>query len=300
MIADADLEMAIPEPVPTAENPFALGFRYRDGGETVLPLSREDLLWQEEGDQIVTNHYHDLDMAYLAEVLRWRVHGKPGLRVLSNHCINFQIPGLGIIGPDVVLFNGEPREWDGSRGTFPVKDMAARSLYVFEVTSPGTRSRDFRERLDQYFLAGVPGYVLIDAPYGGGRRPQGITAFQAGPDGYERLPARPDGRVWIEIAEIWIGLEEGRVACYLPDGERISDAVATYGHLAFAQQQLAEERERAVQAKAQAEEEALRAAQEKARAEEEARRAAQEKARADAAEQRIRELEAELRRLRGE
>lgn len=284
-MTEPDLEMAVPVPVPTTENPFALGWRCRDGGEVVLPLSAQDLLWQEEGDQIVTSDHHDQDMKYLAEVLRWRVLGKPGLRVFSDHCIDFQAPGLGIIGPDVILLNGEPRPWDGSKGTFPVRDMAARPLYTFEVTSPGTRPRDLKERLDQYYRAGVPVYILIDPPYGGGKRPQDVVAFQAGPTGYERLPARADGRVWVEAAEVWVGLEDTRLVCYLPGGERIPDAVSTRGHLAFAHQQLAAARGRAEEAAG--------------RAEAQRQRADAEKARADEAARKVAELEAELRRLRG-
>lgn len=335
MISEADLEMAVPVPEPTEANPFALGWRWRDGGLTALPLTQADLLWQEEGDQIVTNDYHRQDMDYLYGVLSWRVMGQGGVRVLSDHCIDFQVEGLGILGPDVVLFNGKERTWDGGRGTFPVKDMEARPLYCFEISSPGTRPRDLRERLDQFFRAHVPVYILIDAPYGGGRRPQGIVAFQAGPDGYERLPPEPDGRVWIEVAEVWISLDGGRLACHTPEGWRIP-----LGHLAirdlveaeYAREE-ADERAEAEQARADTEQaradaEQARADAEKKKTERAKKRADAEKAariaeqarfevaeaariteqaradaesiRADEATARLAALEAELKRLRGE
>ncbi len=342
MITDEELEMAVPVPVPTAENPHALGWRYRRKGLVVLPLTQADLLWQEEDDQIVTNYNHVADMFYLFDILGRRTKGKSGVRVFSDHCINFQVEGLGILGPDVVMFNGEPRDWDGRRGTFPVKDMGARPLYAFEITSPGSRLRDFRERLDQYYRAGVPVYVVIDAPYGGGRRPQGIVQFQAGPDGYERLPGRPDGRIWVEVAEVWLGLENGRAACFLPNGEWIPSGATALQDLSATKTQLAEETQRADTEKARAEAaqasataEKVRAeaatalaagekqraeaaagqaaaekaraeaadaqvAAEKARAEAAAAQAAKEKARADEVARKMAELEAELRRLRGE
>lgn len=259
-----DLTMAVDPPVPTPENPFALGWRYRDGGATELPLTPADLLWQEEGDQIVTNNGHALDMGYLRFVLQSRTDGKPGVRVFSDHCIDFQVDGLGIIGPDVILLNGEDREWDDERGTFPVKDMAARPLYAFEITSPGTRSRNFNDRPAQYFRAGVPVYVIVDTPAGGGRRPAGIVAYQAGPDGYERLPNSTDGRFWVEVAEVWVGVENGRLAAWDAAGEPIPDSVGLFHQVAALTEQ-----------------------------------ATAETARADAAEQRMKELEAELARLRG-
>jgi Uma2 family endonuclease len=267
MITDEELEMAVPVPIPTAENPYAIGWRYRDEGTVVLPLTQADLLWQEEGDKIPTNYNHVADMFYLFDILGKQTQGKPGVRVFSDHCINFQIEGLGILGPDVIMFNGEPGDWDGKRGTFPVKDMGARPLYAFEITSPSTRPRDLRERLDQYYRAGVPVFVLIDAPYGGGKRPQGIVQFQAGPSGYERLPRRPDGRIWVEVAEVWVGLENGRVACFLPNGDRVPDGATLLHNLSTARAQLAEETQRADGEKARAEAVAAQAAAEKERAE---------------------------------
>lgn len=287
-----DLTMAIPEPVPTAANPFALGWRHRDGGTTVLPLTQADLLWQEEGDQIVTNHGHALDMDYLAHVLRSRTEGKPGVRVFSDHCIDFQVEGVGILGPDVILLNGEDREWDVGRGTFPVKDMGARPLYAFEITSPGTRTRNFNDRPGQYYRAGVPVYVIVDTPAGGGRRPAGVVAHQAGPDGYERLPTAPDGRFWVEVAEVWVGVENGRLAAWDAAGEPIPDSVGLFHQVATLGQQNAALTEQAAAEKARAVVAEQQAAAERQRAE------TAESART-AAEQRMKDLEAELARLRG-
>ena len=299
MISDADLEMAVPVPKPNKKNPFALGWRWRDGGTTVLPLTQADLLYQEEGDQIATNHGHAEDMRNLYHILSTRTAGKAGVRAFTDHCINFEVEGLGILGPDAILFNGEDREWDKGRGTFPVKSMGARPLYAFEITSPGTRGRDFRERLDQYYRAGVPVYVVIDAAYGGGRRPQGLVAFQAGPDGYERL-APDGGRVWIEVAEVFLSLEDDTIVAHTADGEK----VLNMGEMATATAELAnqvrQQQKSVDRANKKADAEKKKADTEKKKADTEKKKADTLRTERDELARKAAELEAELRRLRGE
>jgi Uma2 family endonuclease len=122
-----------------------------------------------------------------------RIRGKAGVRVFGDHLIDFGVEGMPYLGRDVIVLNGEPREWDPNRGVFPVKEMAARPLFVVELTSPTTRRRDLTEKPGLFYRAGVSMLVLVDLPYGGGKRPNGIVAYQAGPTGYEELPPEPNG-----------------------------------------------------------------------------------------------------------
>ncbi|MBA4064565.1 MAG: hypothetical protein C0501_12805 [Isosphaera sp.] len=269
-----DLEMAVPEPVPTPDDPFALGWRHTPDGSADwrVPLTEDDLLYPQEGDFVVNNAAHDDDRRYLVTVFRERVAGREGLRVFGDHLIDFGVPGLPNLGPDVILLNSEPREWDRHRAVFPVTDMAARPLVVVELTSPTTRKKDLTEKPGLFYRAGVPLLVLIDLRYGGGKRPGGIAAFQAGPSGYEVLPTEPDGRVWVEVVDVFLAAENDQVVCYDPDGNRIEN----YHGL-----------------RAQRDEERRRAEAEKARAD-------AEKQRADETARKIADLEAELKRLRGD
>lgn len=210
------------------DDPFRLGWRYQkvvlpNGTEDteIVPLREEDLLYPQEEDFVVQNDLHITDVFYLLMVFRARTAGNPGIRVLGDHRIDFQHGGVRPLGPDVAVLNGEPLPWDGSRGTFPVRDMKARALFVIEVTSPNTRAKDIGPKLNLYYRAGVPLYVIADPPYGGSETPVGIMAFQAGPEFYESLPIGKDGRFWLEVVNVWLGIEDGRVACYDADGKRI-------------------------------------------------------------------------------
>lgn len=256
-----DLEMAIPEPVPTAENPYARGWRYTglDGEDDWrVPLTEDDLVFPQEGDFVVNNKAHHDDLAYLESVFTRRIADRPELRLLADHLIDFQHPQLKKwLGPDLILFNGEAKLWNPNRGVFPVKRMKARPLFAVEVTSPNTRRLDLTKKMGLFYLVGVPVYVIIDLPSGGAKRPMGIVAFQAGPTEYEQLPPERNGRVWLEVVEVFLAYEKKRVVCYDRHGTRIPDAVGLAAEVKV------------------------------------------EKARADEATRKLAELEAELQRLRG-
>jgi colicin import membrane protein len=265
-----------------AEDPYRIGCRYVKRGriyETV-PLTEEDLLYPQEGDQIVQNDFHASDFLYLLSVFREKAKTKPGVRILGDHRIDFQVPGLQPLGPDITVLDGEPLEWDRDKGTFPVVDMKSRPLFVIELTSPTTRRKDVNEKVGLYYRAGVPLYILVDAPYGGSKKPLGIVPYQAGPNKYELLPVDANNRFTLGIFDLSLGIEDGHVVCFDIQGAPIGD----YSHF------VAEaERE-----KARADEEKARADEEKARADEEKARADAAESRADAAEARIQELEALL------
>ncbi len=279
------------------DNPFRIGCRYIKRGNRydTVPLTEEDLLYPQDGDQVVTNDFHVSDLLYLLQVFRERAKNKPGIRILGDHRIDFQVPGLQPLGPDVTVLDGEPREWDREKGTFSVVDMKSRPLFVMELTSPNTRRKDINEKVDLYFRAGVPLYIIVDAPYGGSKKPLGIVPYQAGPNKYELLSVKANERFSLGIFDLSLGIADGHVVCCDVNGVPIGD----YSHfVAEAEREKAraeQEKARADSAETRVEQEKARAEQEKARAEQEKVRAEQirlhaeqEKSRADA---RIRELE---------
>lgn len=280
-----DLEMAEPAPVPTADDPFARGWRHTDrrDGQWRVPLAEDDLLYPQEGDFVVNNAAHNDDREHLVAVFRERTVGKDGIRVFGDHLIDFGVEGMPNLGPDVIVLNGEPRPWNRNVAVFPVKAMGARPLIVVELTSPTTRKKDLAEKPGLFYRAGVPIYVLIDLFYGGGKNPGGIVAYQAGPTGYEDLPPEPNGWVWLEVVEVFLAAEDDRIVCYDRDRQRIGN----YTELCLQRRAAL-----SVASTARTEAETARDA-EKVRAD-------AERQRADAAERKTLELEAELKRLRGD
>jgi Uma2 family endonuclease len=249
-----------------------------------VPLTLEDTLYPQEEDFIVTSYGHHSDCHYLSSVLGARLVGDPSAVVLSDCRVAF-VPELRPVGPDVAVFLGvrQVRDW----GTFDAVQEGARPVLVIEVTSPETRSNDVGIKVAYYHQAGVPLYVIVDAREVGGQRRLHLIGYRHTPGGYEALAPDERGRLWLEPVRLWLGVVGNRVACFDPDtGQEIGDYAAVARALAEAQAHAAE-------AQARSEAEA------RARAEAEGRARAEAEARADL-QARLREMEAELRRLRGE
>jgi Uma2 family endonuclease len=243
------------------------------------------------GDVHVLSDAHGDDCLYLRDVLKARYQGDPSVVVFYDVGIFWDISGLKHHSPDVSVIFGvkRRREWK----SFHVKTEKVRPVLIIEVTSPDTRVNDVKTKVEQYATAKVPHYVIVDAQEKGERRRVTLTRYRLADGRYERQEPDEQGWVWLEPVGLWLGVRTDsqtggdRVALFDPaTGEEIEDYTAL-------------SRARAV-AEARAEQAEARAEQAEARAEQAEARAGAEAATRAAAEERVRQLEAELRRLRGE
>jgi hypothetical protein len=254
---------------PRQDDPFFYGWRdvYRVGPKgrkehVQVPLTRDDVLHPQEGDHIVQNDVHWDDVFYLHGVMKAQLAADATALVLSDVGIFWDVPGLDHHCPDVAVIFGirHRHRYD----TFQVAEEGVRPALLIEVTSPATRQTDLRDKRRDYYRAGVPYYVIADEQLRRDQRTLRLLGYRRGRRGYERLALDRLGRLWLEPVGLWLGQGAGRIACYDAQGHRLSD---------YPQERQARlEAERAREAEAQA-------------------RAT--------AEERIRQLEAELRRLRG-
>lgn len=258
-------------------DPFYYGWRYvnrqtPEGGSITerVPLTYDDVLHPQEGDQVTHTPLHQRICKYLVSVFEALLASNPTAVVLFDCRIAWDVPELRPHGPDIaVIFNvRERKNW----GTFDVAQEGTRPALIVEVTSPETRSGDLVTKLDEYELAGVPLYMIVDIVQRRGQSTPRLLGYRLVNGVYEVLAPDERGRLRLEPVNLWIGVADADVVCYDESGTRIEDYVG-----------LAE-------ARAKAE---TRAEAEAARAEAEAR------ARAEA-EARLREMEAQLRQLRGE
>jgi colicin import membrane protein len=296
---------------PPADDPFRYGWRYvrrptpddPDHLEPV-PLTLEDVLHPEEGDFIVHSDRHETDRMYLTAVLRARleVHGRA--IVLSDVRVAWDVPDLRPHGPDVMVIPGlrERRDWS----TFDVAEEGVRPALIIEITSPETRENDVVWKVAHYARAGVAQYVIVDNIGRRGERQLRLLDYRLVGDTYRLQPPDERGWVYLELADLWVGVEGDHVVCYADDGTAFGDYATVVQQAAEAEARARAAEEQAQrEAAARAEAEALaRAAAEQAQREAAARAEAEEQARREAAaraalEARLRELEAELRRLRG-
>jgi Uma2 family endonuclease len=256
-------------------DPFRYGWRYvkhirSDGTEEFeqVPLTLEDVLHPEVGDFIVHNEAHERRNLYLYDVSRARLADDPTAVVLHDVRIAWNVPGLRAHGPDLAIIRGvrEHRNWS----TFDVAEEGVRPELIIEVTSPETAAVDRSNKLEEYALAGVPFYVIVDTVVHEGRRRLLLVGYQLTPDGYRVLPPNERGWLWLAPIRAWLGIADDEIVCYDETGQPLGD----YRELAAA---LATAEQRAALA---------------------ARQAREAEQRAEAAEARVRELEALVARLR--
>jgi Uma2 family endonuclease len=266
------------------DDPFGYGWRYvkRDlgnGAYTVeeIPLTLEDVLHPEEGDQVTHSEAHQRRVRYLCNVFASRLAHDSSAVVLDDVRIKWDVPEVRPHGPDIMVIFGvrEKQNWS----TFDVAQEGTRPALIIELTSPETAGLDRSNKLEQYETVGVPLYIIIDAVTP--RRQAGIRlmGYQLQQDVYQTLVPNEQGWLWLEPLHLWLGIADNEIVCYDETGQPLGDYVALRTAL-------------------EAEIRARTAAEARSKTEAEARTAAE--ARAAAAEARLQELEAELRRLRGE
>jgi colicin import membrane protein len=156
-------------PPPEKEDPWRLGWRYLPevgpDGKTrykQVPLTQDDLLHPQEEDFIVNNGVHDDICTYLRNALFAHFAGRPDVVVLHDYRVDWGVEGVQPLGPDFSVFDNVRVPWDRMRGTFYVAELDARPLLAIEVTSPTTRKVDLDEKVDLYFRACIPYYAIVD------------------------------------------------------------------------------------------------------------------------------------------
>ena len=249
-----------------------------------VPLTLEDILHPQVGDFRMHTDEHYRFCVYLYDVLTKWVADDSTAIVIGDVRVAWAHPIIRPHGPDIaVIFNVDRRQnWS----TFDEVNEGTKPSLIIEVTSPGTYSVDLVRKVDHYAQVGVPLYVIVDIATRRDMPAKRLLGYQLTPDGYELLEPNAEGWLWLAPVNLWLGWHGEDIACYDADGNLIGDYNAV------------------VDARIQAEERAAQEAQARAAAEKRADAAAQARAaaekRADDADQARHQLEAELRRLRGE
>jgi len=272
-------------PVPPDGNPFRYGWRFvrrtgPDGREELeqVPLTLEDVLHPQEGDVIPENDVQEKECRYLADLLEVRWPRAAGHRVFSDCLVNWGVPGIRNHSPDVSLFTGIAWSQPEPISIFDLAASRGRCLMALEIVSPDTRDNDVVHKYDEYYRTGVPLYVIVDQEREDG--PRVLRGFRWTPAGYASIPLDGQGRLLLPDLGISLGLRDNRLVCFdTQAGAEIGD----YSQVNEARQ--------AAEVQAQREATARQAAEAQAQREAQARQAT---------ETRLQELEAELRRLRGE
>jgi Uma2 family endonuclease len=224
-------------------DPYRYGWRtiereQPDGAVVVeqAPLTLEDVLHPEEGDQVTHAEAHERRCVYLYSVFRDRLAGDPTAVVLKDVRVAWDVADLKPHGPDLAVILGvrERKNWS----TFDVREEGVRPALIVEVTSPETASLDRSAKFDEYDLARVPLYVIVDSVLPRREPELRLLGYQREPAGrYQPLAPNERGWLWLEPLRLWVGIQDDEIICYDESAQPLGD----YHQLAATNRALAEE-----------------------------------------------------------
>src|SRR5262249_25011621 len=198
------------------------------------PLTLEDVLHPQEGDQVTHSDAHQRRRRYLVNVLEAQLAHDPTAVVLDDVRVAWDVPDLKPHGPDIAVILGvrARKEWS----TFDVAQEGVRPALIIEITSPETAGLDRSTKLEEYEVAEVPLYVIVDAVTRRQIRTPRLHGYTLTPDGYQMLPPDERGWLWLEPARTWLGIQDNEIVCYSEAGQPLGDYQALATALAVAEQ----------------------------------------------------------------
>jgi Uma2 family endonuclease len=209
--------------VPTPDG-FPYGWRYvnrrqPDGTTTVeqVPLTLDEALHPQEGDQVPESSRHVRWRDYLAGALESHLAADPAVVVLSDVIVRWDHPLVRPTSPDVTVLRGV-RERREDWSSFDVAAEGAEPVLVMEITSPSTADGDRQTKFREYELVGIPSYVIVDAAADDGAGPIPLAVYRLGDGGYEALAPDERGRWWLEPVGLWLAMEDRQPRLYDPAG----------------------------------------------------------------------------------
>ena len=240
------VEVLVPPPgLADPADPFRYGWRYvqhdaGDGNITVeqVPLTLEDILHPEEGDQVTHSDAHQRRRRYLCNIFEARLTHDSQAVVLDDVRVKWDLPELKPHGPDIMVVLGvrERKNWS----TFDVALEGVRPAVIVEITSPETRALDLSVKLDEYDLAGVPLYIIVDTVQRRGQEVLRLLGYRQTDTAYEVLPPDDQGRLYLEPLRLSLGVSAGELVCYDEAGAALGDYIAVEAARAAAEARASE------------------------------------------------------------
>lgn len=252
----------------SSDDPYRYGWGVRrvrlpDGRVEVreVPLTPEDFLDPQVGDQLTQNSFHIDFVSDLRDMLYRRYESHPDVLVTSDLKMLWGIPGLRNPSPDVAVIPGV-RDKKAFRRSFAVRKEGTRPCLVVEVVSddPVIRSKDHNEKVAIYERAGIQEYLILDPPFATRNGCFQMTARRLDAKGRYRLaePHDPEGFL-SRTTGLWFRLTPDHREVYVVDtetGKRLESSSELAARAAQAEARAAQADARAAQADARAAHEA--------------------------------------------
>jgi Uma2 family endonuclease len=218
----ADWEEEIP---PRSADPFRYGSRWRKvhlpNGEVTeqqIPLTAEDLLNPELGDEVTQSEAHFQFLHWLTDLLLRHYRTREDIKLAGDMKMFWGIPGLKEPSPDIAIIPGVRKKFDMDRGSFDVVEEGVHPCLIIEVvsaTDSEVRRNDYEKKVKIYQQAGIPEYLICDPPTSVTQERLLLTGYRLRPNGqYSRIQPDAQGRLLSETTGLLFGVG--------PDGQTLT------------------------------------------------------------------------------
>jgi Uma2 family endonuclease len=203
-------------PADEAPDPFRYGSRRKcvrlPSGEVVeqeVPLTAEDLLDPQPGDEVTQSDPHAQIVTALHELLKRHYEAVEDVVVLFDMKIDWGIPGLPNPSPDLAVVRGIPKR--EGRSIYRVAEEGKLPSLIVEVVSYSDAAmyqNDHKVKVDLYQRVGIPEYLVVDPPFPA-KNPLDLTGYRLGADRrYRRIEPDSQGRLHSETTQLLFALSE--------------------------------------------------------------------------------------------
>jgi Uma2 family endonuclease len=246
---------------PETPDPFRYGSRWRrvrlpsgEVSEQEIPLTAEDLLDPELGDEVTQSKPHAKAVTTLNDLLERHFDDDPDVQVLFDMKIVWGLPGLPNPSPDIMVVRGAGE--DEGRSIFDVTQEGVLPCLILEVVSYSDAAmykNDHEIKVDIYQRVGIPEYLIVDPSFSA-EDPLQLTGYRLAPNGrYRRIEPDSRGRLHSETTNLFFApAQDGRTV-------RIGDASTGEWLLTAREEESARIRETEARKAAEAEVAQLRA-----------------------------------------
>ncbi len=305
-VADGPASVSAGSPSGAQSDPFFYGARWvpvdRGAGRTDLeqvPLTEDDLLDPQEGDEMPQGTLHDDIAISLRQRLRsWFKEREPQTAVFHDLKVRWPAERKSSPAPDLCVVRGLP-DPQAERDSFDAPGEGAAPCLVIEVTSPSTRRTDLGRKIDFYARVGVEEYFIIDtASWRRGTGSLSLIGRRLLEGSYSRIEPNEQGRLRSRVAGLLLSVRPDGPEVVLENAETGQEVLSESAQRALAEaaaRQTAEQRAEAEATGRQEAEQRTQVAEQRTQVAEQRTRA--EGAKRRKAEERLRELEHKLKRL---
>jgi Uma2 family endonuclease len=204
---------------PDSRDPFRYGSRWRrvrlpsgEVNEQEIPLTPDDLLDPELGDEVTQSRPHAKAVTTLNDLLERHFDGDPDAQVLFDMKIFWGLPGLPNPSPDIAIVRGARQ--DEGRSTFDVAEEGVRPCLILEVVSYSDAEmyrNDHEKKVELYQRVGIPEYLVVDPSFSA-EDPLVLTGYRLAYDGrYRRIEPDSQGRLHSETTSLFFApSQDGR------------------------------------------------------------------------------------------